>query len=148
MNLKDFKTKILKDKNKRAAYERYDLAHEVGQMLIEARTIRGITQSDLAKKMGTQQSNVARAESGRWYPGLKFLERMAKAYKSNLIPPRFAFMSDFSWSERIEKLKLDAPQAYTDGASQSAESNIPLIFTSLAPAFTMQDRETANLSRG
>ncbi len=67
----------------RAITKRGSLAEETAQILIGARTKKGITQSDLAKKIHTTQSVIARAESGRFLPGLSFIGRVAKAYETN-----------------------------------------------------------------
>jgi ribosome-binding protein aMBF1 (putative translation factor) len=62
--------------------EGYDaLAAEfaVASVLIKARTRAGLSQAELAKKMGTSQSTIARLESGSAKPSLSALERFAKA---------------------------------------------------------------------
>ncbi|HJM51103.1 MAG TPA: helix-turn-helix transcriptional regulator [Alphaproteobacteria bacterium] len=46
--------------------------------LVEARTKAGLTQEQVAERMGTSQPTVARPESGH-KPSLKTLERYAKA---------------------------------------------------------------------
>lgn len=93
MNLKDFKKELHKNPEFKKEYEKYDLAFEVAQMLIEARIIKGITQEKLADKISTKQSGIARAERGVTLPSLSFLEKIAKALKTNLIV-RFGFMDE------------------------------------------------------
>lgn len=93
MNLKEFKKELLNNPEFKKEYEKYDLAFEVGQMLAEARIIKGITQENLAKMINTKQSGVARAERGTTLPSLSFLEKIAKALKTNLIV-RFSFMEE------------------------------------------------------
>ena len=51
---------------------------ELAQALINARSRAGLSQSDVAARMGTSQPAVARLESGR-KPTLKALERYAEA---------------------------------------------------------------------
>jgi transcriptional regulator with XRE-family HTH domain len=76
---------LLKDpKWIKALTKRDSLAEETALILIEARWKMNISQSQLAKKIGTTQSVIARAESGRSMPGLSFIERVAKAYKTNV----------------------------------------------------------------
>lgn len=73
------KSKMLANPDVQAAYdelaEEFELAHE----LIAARVRAGLSQAELADRMGTTQSVVARIESGRHWPSLKTLRRYAKA---------------------------------------------------------------------
>lgn len=93
MNLKDLKKELHKNPEFKKEYEKYDLAFEVGQMLIEARIIKGITQEKLAEMISTKQSGIARAERGITLPSLSFLEKIAKALKTSLIV-RFGFTDE------------------------------------------------------
>lgn len=68
----------------KALTTRKGLARETALILIEARIKMNLSQSQLAEKIGTTQSVIARAESGRSLPGLSFIERVAKAYKTNV----------------------------------------------------------------
>ncbi|MCH5296017.1 MAG: helix-turn-helix transcriptional regulator [Treponema sp.] len=43
-----------------------------------------MTQKQLAEKMGTRQSNIARLESGNYNPSLHFLQRVASALGKRL----------------------------------------------------------------
>jgi transcriptional regulator with XRE-family HTH domain len=52
--------------------------------LIEARVRSGLTQEELADKMGTSQPTIARLESGH-KPSLKTLERVAQVTGSKLM---------------------------------------------------------------
>ncbi|MBP6945394.1 helix-turn-helix transcriptional regulator [Patescibacteria group bacterium] len=74
--------------------EPQDLAFEVSEMLINARIIKGFTQEELAEKMGTKQSGIARAENGVHLASLSFLKKMADIYQARLVPPRFSFMGE------------------------------------------------------
>ncbi len=55
--------------------EEFALAHQ----LIDARTRAGLTQAEVASRMGTSQSTVARLESGGAKPSLSTLKRFAQA---------------------------------------------------------------------
>lgn len=59
----------------RALEPEFALARE----LIRARTSAGMTQEDVAQRMGTKQTVVARLESGRSKPSTRTLERYAEA---------------------------------------------------------------------
>jgi len=69
----------MKDPAFRAEYERLKPEYVLALALIKARTRAGMTQADVARKMRTTQSVVARIESGRTPPNLKTLERYACA---------------------------------------------------------------------
>ena len=58
--------------------EAYD-AHAIARSLIEARTEAGFTQAEVAKRMGTTQSVVARIEGGAQLPSMKSVIRYATA---------------------------------------------------------------------
>jgi predicted transcriptional regulator len=60
--------------------EEFTLARE----LIKARIRSGLTQKQLAEKMGTTQSSVARIESGSSLPTLRSLKRYATATGSKM----------------------------------------------------------------
>ena len=53
--------------------------------LITARTRAGLTQSELAERMHTTQSTIARLESGRTLPSMRTLERYAAATGSRAV---------------------------------------------------------------
>jgi transcriptional regulator with XRE-family HTH domain len=67
------------DEEYRAAYESLEPEFALAEQLIAARGRAGLTQADVAARMGTTQSVVARIESGRNPPNLKTLEKYARA---------------------------------------------------------------------
>ena len=68
----------------RIAYEQLGPEFELARALIEARTRAGITQAELAARMKTTQSAVARLESGRVPPSTRTLEKVARATGTRL----------------------------------------------------------------
>ena len=72
------------DADYREAYDQLGPEFELSRSLIDARTRARLTQSELAARMKTTQSVVARLESGRAHPSTKTLERVAKATGSRL----------------------------------------------------------------
>ncbi len=52
--------------------------------MIRARIDRGLTQEELAKKIGTKQSVISRLESGKGNPSVGFLKKLAEALNSDL----------------------------------------------------------------
>lgn len=89
--LKTFKAELLADKRVRRAYEGLVPEYEIARAVVAARTSLGITQAELAGRMKTSQSYVARLESGRVLPSMRTLIRVAKAMKAR---PRFEFVPD------------------------------------------------------
>ena len=60
----------------------YDALEEEFALMVEvakARTRAGLSQSELARRMKTTQSTIARLESGRGLPSTRTLGRFAKA---------------------------------------------------------------------
>ncbi len=76
-DLQTFKREALRNPELKREYEKLTPRYELISELISARTKKGITQKDLAKKMGTTQSSIARLEAGNINPSLGFLEKIA-----------------------------------------------------------------------
>lgn len=71
--------RLLADPDTRAEYEAQGAEFSVARELIAARMRAGLTQAELAQRMRTTQSTVARLESGRATPSLRTLARYAQA---------------------------------------------------------------------
>jgi ribosome-binding protein aMBF1 (putative translation factor) len=80
----DLHRKWMKNKEYRKAYE--DLAPEfaLAHAVIGARVTAGLTQEQLAQRMETTQSVIARLEGGRTRPSTQTLERLAAATGTRL----------------------------------------------------------------
>lgn len=78
------KKELLKDKKVAKEYKRLKPYYSLVNKLIEARIKRGFTQGQLAEKIGTKQSAIARLESGNANPSIAFLQKLARALNSNL----------------------------------------------------------------
>jgi len=63
----------------RAAREAYRPQFEFRAALIEARLRAGLTQADLASRVGTKQPAIARLENGTANPSFSMLQRLADA---------------------------------------------------------------------
>jgi transcriptional regulator with XRE-family HTH domain len=77
--------KWLKEPKYRQAYEALEKEFALASTVIDARSRAGLTQSELARKMGTTQPVVARLEGGRSRPSMRTLERLAEATESRLL---------------------------------------------------------------
>ncbi len=80
--LDSVKKKMLEDPEVRAAYDVLEEEFSLARELIAARARAGLTQAEVADRMGTTQSAVARLESGARLPSVKTLLRFAKATDS------------------------------------------------------------------
>lgn len=79
------KKKMLADPAVRKAYDELAPEYEIARELIKARSRAGLTQSDVAKRMGTTQSVIARMESGSVLPSMSSLVRYAKVTGSRTV---------------------------------------------------------------
>lgn len=77
--LKDLKARLLKDPAVRKEYDALEEEFVLMAELAKARQRAGLSQAQLAKRMKTTQSTVARLESGRARPSTATLSRYAKA---------------------------------------------------------------------
>ena len=78
------KNEALKDPKVKEAYDSLELEFSIIRQIIDKRLKRGISQKDLAKKIGTKQSAISRLESGRYNPTLSFLSKVSEALDSKL----------------------------------------------------------------
>jgi ribosome-binding protein aMBF1 (putative translation factor) len=77
--------KWMKEPKYRKAYQAIEEEFALASVVIQARNRAGLTQQELARKMGTTQPVVARLESGRVRPSMRTLGRLAEATGSRLL---------------------------------------------------------------
>lgn len=82
---KTVKKELLQNSKVAKEYKRLKPQYELISQLIEVRTKNGLTQEQLARKIGTKQSAIARLESGNSNPSVGFLDKLARATGSRLI---------------------------------------------------------------
>lgn len=82
--VKDLQQKWMKNKQYRDTFEDLAPEYELARALIAARVTAGLTQEQLAERMETTQSVIARLESGRAKPTTQTLERLANATGTRL----------------------------------------------------------------
>ena len=73
------KARLLTNPRVKAEYDALAPEFEIAAELIKARVRAGLSQAELAARMGTSQSTIARLESGQTLPSTKTLLRYAKA---------------------------------------------------------------------
>ena len=82
--IKDLHKKWLRDDEYRREYDALEEEFALASALIAARSRAGLTQEELAEKMDTSQSAIARMESGRVIPSGTTLKRFARATGTRL----------------------------------------------------------------
>ncbi len=78
-SLHQLKTELLNNPQTRTEYEALGGEFETARELIAARGLAGLTQGEVAQRMGTTQSAIARLESGKQAPSLRTVQRYARA---------------------------------------------------------------------
>jgi DNA-binding XRE family transcriptional regulator len=84
-DLATLKKRLLDDPATKAEYDAQAPEFAVARELIAARVRAGLTQEQVAERMHTTQSTVARMESGRTMPSLRTLSRYAEATGSRAV---------------------------------------------------------------
>jgi transcriptional regulator with XRE-family HTH domain len=77
--IRDLHKKWMKDPHYVEEYNALEEEFALAAAVAKARSRAGLSQSELARRMKTTQSTVARLESGRGLPSTRTLDRFAKA---------------------------------------------------------------------
>jgi transcriptional regulator with XRE-family HTH domain len=88
----------MQDPEYRREYERTRLANDVATKVIQYRAEHGLSQTELAKRLGMRQPNVARLESGDHEPTIATLSLLAQVLKQ-----------DFSVDVKPSQMRLRRP---------------------------------------
>jgi len=77
----DFKKKALQNEEVRKEYDVLKPLFAIKKQLVAARVAKGLTQDEIAKKIGTSKSNISRLESlnNNYMPNLATLIKYAEA---------------------------------------------------------------------
>ena len=81
---KEYLKKELRRPSFKKGYEEEKKKLALGYQIFLAREQAGITQSELAKRIGTRQSNISRLEQGSYNFSVEMLEKIAKALDAKL----------------------------------------------------------------
>ncbi len=84
ISFESVKKDLMMDEEFKAEYDRLKPRYEIISQIIEARKEMNMTQTELAKKVGTQKSNISRLESGTYNPSLDLLIRVAHCLGKDL----------------------------------------------------------------
>ncbi len=77
--LADLKARLMQNPEVREEYARADAEFSLIEEMIRARTEARLTQAQLAERIGTTQSAIARLEGGKVSPSIATLRRYAEA---------------------------------------------------------------------
>jgi len=77
--IKELHKKWMKDPEYRREYDALEDEYALAAEVAQARIRSGLSQTELARRMKTTQSTVARLESGRGKPSTRTLHRFAEA---------------------------------------------------------------------
>lgn len=80
----DLKKELLKDPEFKKGYDALEVEYSIITQILEKRLKKGLSQKQLAQKVGTKQSAISRLESGNSNPSIAFLEKVAKALGGKL----------------------------------------------------------------
>lgn len=80
----DLKKRMMKNPDFHAEYAKADVEFSLVEALVRARAAANLTQADLAARLGTTQSAIARLEGGHVSPTLATLRRYAEATGTRL----------------------------------------------------------------
>ena len=84
ISFEEMKNDLFKDNDFKAEYDRLKPRYDAIEQIIKARKEQNMTQAELARKVGTQKSNISRLESGNYNPSLDFLAKVSAALGKRL----------------------------------------------------------------
>ena len=84
VSFEELKKDLLEDSEFKKEYDKLKPRYEAIEQIIKARKEMNISQAELAKRVGTQRSNISRLESGNYNPSLDFLIKISEALGKNL----------------------------------------------------------------
>lgn len=76
--------RLLEDPELATALEELEPEYEMARQLIRARLESGMTQKELAEKIGTRQSNISRIERGQQNTSIGMLNKVARGLGKKL----------------------------------------------------------------
>jgi transcriptional regulator with XRE-family HTH domain len=77
MNFKEYKKELMKDPEFVKAYEDLQPEMDIVKAILDARIKQNLSQKELSKLTGINQSEISKLESGERNPSIKLLQRLA-----------------------------------------------------------------------
>lgn len=84
LDFQEYLNRRLKDRQFKKYYEEYGKQLEIAYQILQLRKQKGISQAELARKLGTKQSNIARMETGQQNFTTDTLQKIASIFKRKL----------------------------------------------------------------
>jgi ribosome-binding protein aMBF1 (putative translation factor) len=85
MKHEEVKKQLSKDPEVKKEYEKLKVLYDIKREIIKLRIEQGLSQQELADKVGTKQSAISRLENGEYNPSIDFLNKVAKALGKELL---------------------------------------------------------------
>jgi len=83
-DFQDMLKRELKNPGFKKFYNEYGRQFKIAYQILQLRKKKNISQAQLAKKIGTKQSNIARMEAGHQNFSVDILEKIAEALECNV----------------------------------------------------------------
>jgi len=84
VDFQEYLAEKLKNPKFRKYYDEYGKQLEIAYQILQLRKQKRISQSELAKKIGTKQSNIARMEAGQQNFSIDTLQKIAQVFNKDL----------------------------------------------------------------
>lgn len=84
MKWNEARAELMKDKAVVEEMKKNEPEYQLVRELIRARTEKELTQEQLARLIGTRQTNISRLESGHYNPSMRMLRKIANAVGKKL----------------------------------------------------------------
>lgn len=112
MNLKELHTNLLKSTEYSEALVELKMHFDLANAVLRARIDKGLSQEQLAAKIGTKQANISKIEAGLANPTLNVIQKLARVLDINIsftceeVPEKYCYSMLFfekSHSKQISK---------------------------------------------
>jgi len=80
VDFQEYLAEKLKNPKFRKYYDEYGKQLEIAYQILQLRKRKGLSQAELAKKIGIKQSNIARIEAGRQNLSINTLQKFAQVF--------------------------------------------------------------------
>ncbi len=122
--ISDLHKEWMKDPEYRAEHERTQPAFDLMRALMRARVGSGLTQSEIAERMGTTQSAVARLEGWSANPSVNTLRKYAEATGTRLVVRFEPIVAEASDSDNETHEYVEASEVET--VRPRADTHLPV----------------------
>lgn len=84
-DFREYLNQKLQNPDTQREYDALEPEYALIEQILDLREKAGLTQAQLAERVGTPQCNISRLENGNYNPSLAFLKRMAKGLGKKLV---------------------------------------------------------------